>query len=136
MPVINGLTDFNHPCQIMADALTIEEILGSIEGKKVVYVGDGNNIVHSWLELACIVPFDFYWSGPPGYEPSADLIKRVKEKGVGTATIMPGEPMAAVKDADAVYADVWASMGNKHEADERAYVCDFANHRVAVLRLL
>ena len=56
VPVINGLTDFNHPCQIIADALTVEEVLGSIEGKKVVYVGDGNNIVHSWLELACIAP--------------------------------------------------------------------------------
>ena len=66
VPVINGLTDFNHPCQIIADALTVEEVLGSIEGKKVVYVGDGNNIVHSWLELACIVPFDFVCACPEG----------------------------------------------------------------------
>ena len=122
VPVINGLTDFNHPCQIMADALTIEEVLGSIEGKKVVYVGDGNNIVHSWLELACIVPFDFVCACPPGYEPNADLVQRVKDKGVGTATVIVGDPKGAVKGADAVYADVWASMGKKEEADERARI--------------
>ena len=122
VPVINGLTDFNHPCQIMADALTIEEILGSIEGKKVVYVGDGNNIVHSWLELACIVPFDFVCACPAGYEPDADLVQRVKDKGVGTATVIVGDPKGAVKDADAVYADVWASMGQKEEAEERARI--------------
>ena len=68
VPVINGLTDFNHPCQIIADALTIEELLGTIEGKKVVYVGDGNNIVNSWLELACVVPFDFVCASPRSKE--------------------------------------------------------------------
>ena len=68
VPVINGLTDFNHPCQIIADALTVEEVLGSIEGKKVVYVGDGNNIVNSWLELACVVPFDFVCASPRSKE--------------------------------------------------------------------
>ena len=78
VPVINGLTDYNHPCQIVADALTVEEALGSIEGKRVVYVGDGNNIVHSWLELAMIVPFDFVCACPPGYEPDADLVAKVK----------------------------------------------------------
>ena len=66
VPVINGLTDFNHPCQIIADALTVEEVLGTIEGKRVVYVGDGNNIVNSWLELACVVPFDFVCACPRG----------------------------------------------------------------------
>lgn len=119
VPVINGLTDFNHPCQIMADALTIEEVLGSIEGKKVVYVGDGNNIVHSWLELACIVPFDFVCACPPGHEPNADLVARVKAKGVGTVTIT-NDPIEGVKGADAIYADVWASMGQKDQAEARA----------------
>lgn len=64
VPVINGLTDYNHPCQIMADAMTIIEKLGSIDGKKVVYVGDGNNIVHSWLELARVIPFHFVCAAP------------------------------------------------------------------------
>ena len=127
VPVINGLTDYNHPCQIVADALTIEEVLGSIEGKKVVYVGDGNNIVHSWLELACIVPFDFVCACPEGYEPDAELMARVKAKGVGTAAIIH-DPIEGVKDADAVYADVWASMGQKEEADARARV--FAPYQV------
>ena len=77
--MINGLTDFNHPCQIVADALTVEEVLGAIEGKKVVYVGDGNNIVHSWLELACIVPFDFVCACPEGYEPDAELLTTINE---------------------------------------------------------
>ena len=122
VPVVNGLTDFNHPCQIMADALTIEEVLGSIEGKKVVYVGDGNNIVHSWLELAMIVNFEFVCACPPGYEPNADLVKRVKEKGVGSAEVIVGDPKGAVKGADAVYADVWASMQSKDEMEERIRV--------------
>ena len=121
IPVVNGLTDHNHPCQIMADALTIEEVLGSIEGKKVVYSGDGNNIVNSWLELACIVNFDFVWAGPKGYEPDMELVKKVQASGAGTATLM-SDPMEAVKGADAVYADVWASMQNKDEAEERARV--------------
>ena len=127
VPVINGLTDFNHPCQIMADALTIEEVLGSIEGKKVVYVGDGNNIVNSWLELACIVPFEFVCACPPGYEPDAGLMERVKEKGVGTASII-NDPYEAVQGADALYADVWASMGQKEEAEARAKI--FAPYQI------
>ena len=122
VPVVNGLTDFNHPCQIMADALTIEEVLGSIEGKKVVYVGDGNNIVHSWLELAMIVPCEFVCACPPGSEPNADLVKRVQEKGVGKAQVIVGDPKGAVKGADAVYADVWASMQSKDEMEERIRV--------------
>jgi ornithine carbamoyltransferase len=127
VPVINGLTDFNHPCQIIADALTVEEVLGSIEGKKVVYVGDGNNIVHSWLELACIVPFDFVCACPAGYEPDAELVARVASKGVGTATVV-NDPVEGVQGADVIYADVWASMGQKEEADERARI--FAPYQV------
>ena len=128
VPVVNGLTDFNHPCQIMADALTIEEVLGSIEGKKVVYVGDGNNIVHSWLELACIVPFDFVCACPEGYEPDAELVARVASKGVGSATVITGDPVKGVEGADVIYADVWASMGQKEEADARARI--FAPYQV------
>jgi len=127
VPVINGLTDFNHPCQIMADALTIEELLGSIEGKKVVYVGDGNNIVNSWLELACVTNFDFVCACPPGYEPDAKLLAEVAATGAGTAAIVT-DPMEAVVGADAIYADVWASMGQKEEADARAKI--FAPYQV------
>jgi len=121
VPVVNGLTDFNHPCQIMADVLTIEELLGSIEGKRVVYVGDGNNIVNSWLELACVVPFDFVCACPEGYEPDAALLAKVAADGVGTAMVSH-DPLAAVVGADAIYADVWASMGQKEEAEARAKI--------------
>ena len=121
IPVINGLTDFNHPCQIVADALTVEEVLGPIEGKKIVYVGDGNNIVHSWLELACIVPFDFVCVCPAGYEPNAELMARVNARGVGTATVV-NDPIAGVKGADVIYSDKWASMGQEAEAAARAKV--------------
>jgi len=127
VPVINGLTDFNHPCQIIADALTVEEVLGSIEGKKVVYVGDGNNIVNSWLELACVCPIDFVCACPKGYEPDAGLMKAVAEAGVGTASII-NDPLEAVKGADVLYADVWASMGQKEEAEARAKI--FAPYQV------
>ena len=116
VPVINGLTDFNHPCQIVADALTTEEVLGrTLDGAKVVYVGDGNNIVNSWLELACVLPFDFVCSCPVGYEPDAGLLSAVEKAGVGTAAIF-NDPVEAVKGADVVYADVWASMGQKDQA--------------------
>jgi len=127
VPVINGLTDFNHPCQIIADALTVEEVLGSIEGKKVVYVGDGNNIVNSWLELACVLPFDFVCACPAGYEPDAGLLAAVAAAGVGTASVVT-DPIEGVSGADVIYADVWASMGQKEEADARARV--FAPYQV------
>jgi ornithine carbamoyltransferase len=127
VPVINGLTDHNHPCQIVADALTIEEVFGTIEGKKVVYVGDGNNIVHSWLELACIVPFEFVCACPVGFEPDADLLAKVAASGVGSACVL-NDPMEAVKGADVIYADVWASMGQKDEAEKRARI--FADFQV------
>lgn len=118
VPVINGLTDYNHPCQIMADALTIEEVLGSIEGKKVVYCGDGNNIVHSWLELAMVMKFDFVCACPEGFEPDKALMAKVASSGVGTATVSH-KPMEAVKGADVIYSDVWASMQEKDQAEAR-----------------
>jgi ornithine carbamoyltransferase len=121
-PVINGLTDYNHPCQIMADALTIIETRGSMEGAKVVYVGDGNNIVHSWLELAARVPFHFVCCCPPKFEPNAGVVDRARAAGLSTIEISH-EPRDAVKGADAVYTDVWASMGQKDEiaAREKAF---------------
>ncbi|CAA3024262.1 ornithine carbamoyltransferase, chloroplastic-like [Olea europaea var. sylvestris] len=121
VPVINGLTDFNHPCQIMADALTIIEHVGQLEGAKVVYVGDGNNIVHSWLYLASVVPFHFVCACPKGYEPDARTVKRALKAGVSKIEIT-NDPKEAVKGADVVYSDVWASMGQKEEAEYRRQV--------------
>ncbi|XP_022848608.1 ornithine carbamoyltransferase, chloroplastic-like [Olea europaea var. sylvestris] len=121
VPVINGLTDYNHPCQIMADALTIIEHVGQLEGKKVVYVGDGNNIVHSWLLLASVVPFHFVCASPTGYEPDARTTKRALRAGVSKIEIT-NNPKEVVKGADVVYSDVWASMGQKEEAEYRRQV--------------
>jgi len=118
VPVINGLTDHNHPCQIIADALTIEEVLGSIEGKRIVYVGDGNNIVQSWLELAMIAKIDFVCASPKGYEPDPKWVEKVQQAGIGSASVT-NDVREAVSGADVIYADVWASMGQKDSLEER-----------------
>lgn len=118
VPVINGLTDYNHPCQIMADALTIIEHVGRLEGVKVVYIGDGNNIVHSWLLLAAVIPFHFVCACPKGFEPDAKTVEKARQAGVSKIEIT-NDPMEAVVGADVVYSDVWASMGQKEEAAYR-----------------
>ena len=118
VPVINGLTDFNHPCQIIADIFTILEHRLTLDNLKVTYVGDGNNIVHSWFELASIIPMDFVCACPIGFEPDLDLLNKVKEIGLSNVTVT-NDPYEGVKDADVVYTDVWASMGQKEEAKER-----------------
>ncbi|KAL5977129.1 hypothetical protein ACLOJK_021471 [Asimina triloba] len=118
VPVVNGLTDYNHPCQIMADALTIIEHVGQLEGTKVVYVGDGNNIVHSWLLLAAVVPFHFVCTCPKGFEPDQKTVEKARSAGISKIEIT-NNPKEAVKGADVVYSDVWASMGQKDEAGYR-----------------
>jgi ornithine carbamoyltransferase len=118
VPVVNGLTDFNHPCQIMADILTVYEHRGNLDDMKITYVGDGNNIVHSWLALAMRIPFHLTIACPEGYTPDEGMLKAAKEGGLSTIEISH-EPMEAVKDADVIYTDVWASMGQKEEAEER-----------------
>jgi ornithine carbamoyltransferase len=118
VPVINGLTDYNHPCQIMGDIFTILESRKSLQDLKVVYVGDGNNIVNSWLRLAQRLPLCFVCACPVGYSPDAETVEEAKKGGLATIEISHN-PEAAVKDADVVYTDVWASMGQKHERDER-----------------
>ncbi len=118
VPVINALTDYNHPCQIMADIFTVQEARGHLDDLKIVYVGDGNNIVHSWLRLAARLPLHFVCACPPAYAPEAATLELAREAGLSTIEIIH-DPMAAVQDADVVYTDVWASMGQKHEMEER-----------------
>ena len=118
VPVINGLTDYNHPCQIMADVFTISEHLGKIDGIKIAYLGDGNNIVHSWLRFARRIPIHFVCACPAAYVPDQTTVQKTKKAGISTVEIIE-DPSAAVKDADVVYTDVWASMGKKHELEER-----------------
>lgn len=118
VPIVNGLTDYNHPCQIMADIFTVWEHLNDIDGAKIVYMGDGNNIVHSWLHLSMRFPLDFVCCCPEDYEPDAELVNQAKESGVSKITIT-NDPVSAVSGADVIYTDVWASMGQKEEVEER-----------------
>ena len=119
VPVINGLTDYNHPCQILTDMFSIwEQKKDNLENLKIVYVGDGNNIVNSWIRLAAILPFEFTCVCPEGFEPDADTISFTKSKEISTINISH-DPVEGVQDADVIYTDVWASMGQKEEIDER-----------------
>ena len=127
VPIVNGLTDYNHPCQIMADIFTVWEHLEYIDNSKIVYIGDGNNIVHSWLHLSMRFPLDFVCCCPVGYEPDAELVKRANESGVSKITIN-NDPVSAVNGADVIYTDVWASMGQKEESEQRKRV--FKNFQV------
>ena len=127
IPVINGLTDYNHPCQILTDIFTIWEHLKNIENLKITYMGDGNNIVNSWLQLASIVPLNFVCCCPEGYEPDPKTIKMVNETGLSTFELSQ-DPFYSVHNSDIIYTDVWASMGQKEEAEKREKV--FKNYQV------
>jgi len=118
VPVINGLTDYNHPCQIMADMFTILEHRGNLDDLKIVYIGDGNNVVHSWLEMAAKLPLRFVCACPEGYTPDSNTFKLAADSGISQVEISH-DPKTAVKNADILYTDVWASMGQKHESEER-----------------
>ena len=118
IPVINGLTDYNHPCQIMTDIFTVWEHLEVIDNPKIVYMGDGNNIVHSWLHLAMKIPIEFVCCCPEGFKPDDATLQKAIDSGVSKISISHN-PNKAVRNADIVYTDVWASMGQKDEAVER-----------------
>jgi len=118
VPVINGLTDFNHPCQIVADIFTIIEKKGKTDGIKISYIGDGNNIVHSWLELSMVIPLNLTIICPESFKPNMDLFKKAQSKGLSNIEITH-DPFLGIKGSDVVYTDVWASMGQKNEAGER-----------------
>ena len=118
IPVVNGLTDYNHPCQVMSDIFTIWETRGSLDDLKVTYVGDGNNIVHSWLHLAARIPMYFTCVCPEGFEPDQKTIKLVEDTGISTVEIS-NDPKLDISGADVIYTDVWASMGEKEETKMR-----------------
>ena len=118
IPVINGLTDYNHPCQIMADILTVYEHRGNLNDLKIVYVGDGNNVVHSWLHLAARIPMHFTCVCPEGFEPDQKTIKLVEDTGTSMVEVS-NDPKTDISDADVIYTDVWASMGKKEETEMR-----------------
>ncbi|ADU97653.1 ornithine carbamoyltransferase [Thermovibrio ammonificans] len=121
VPVINALTDQEHPCQVLADLFTIWEYKGELKGLKVAYLGDGNNMCNSWLVGAAYMGMRFYAATPKGYEPLEKYVKAAKEiaKSTGAEIVVTNDPEEAVKDADVIYTDVWASMGQEAEAEER-----------------
>jgi ornithine carbamoyltransferase len=117
IPVINGLTDFNHPCQAMADYMTILEIKKELAGIKLAYVGDGNNVAVSLIKGAARLGVQLALATPAGYEPDAEVVQwaRAEGKGTGCRIELTHDPVVAVTGADAVYTDVWTSMGQEAE---------------------
>ncbi len=133
IPVINGLTDLQHPCQILADLLTVREALGTWEGKTIAWVGDGNNMAHSWLDAAGVLGFELRLACPQGYQPDAAILERNRGQ---TKVVLTEDPAEAVRGAHVVNTDVWASMGQEAEQDVRAkafrgYLVDTALMRLA-----
>jgi ornithine carbamoyltransferase len=116
IPVINGLTDFLHPCQVLADLLTIKEHLGGWDGKVVAWVGDGNNMAHSWINAAGVLGFELRLACPDGYDPDPLLLKHNQAR--ATITVVR-DPKEAVRGAHAINTDVWASMGQEEEQGKR-----------------
>lgn len=127
VPVINGLTDLLHPCQIFCDLLTIVEKKKTYRGLKVAYIGDGNNVANSWVEAASMLDFSLALACPKWYEPDAQILKEAHEKVKGRVMITQ-DPYEAVQGADIVYTDVWASMGQEEEREERLKI--FQGYRV------
>ena len=118
IPIVNGLTDLVHPCQIMGDYFTIMEHLEPKDRYKIAYVGDGNNITNSWLNLASRIPIDFRIGTADDCQPDNDLLAKAKANS-DSNILLTDDPKEAVENADVIYTDVWASMGQKHLADDK-----------------
>jgi ornithine carbamoyltransferase len=114
VPVVNGLSDLHHPCQVLADCFTLLEHRGSLAGQRVAFVGDGNNMVHSWMDAAARLGIEFVVACPRGYEPDPAITKEA-----GAAVRVTHDPAEAAHEADVVYTDVWTSMGQEAEAAKR-----------------
>lgn len=120
VPVINGLTDLYHPCQIMADLQTVKEHKGRYSGLKFAWVGDGNNMANTWIEAAAIMGFDLALACPQGYEPNREVWEWSQANATTSITITE-DPEEAVRDADVINTDVWASMGQESEQKQREH---------------
>jgi ornithine carbamoyltransferase len=123
IPVINALTDFNHPCQLLADIMTVREHLGGIEGKQVAYIGDGNNMCHSWMIASRQFGFSLRIATPGGYRPESDLMDACSD-----CVILSDSPHDAVSGVDVVVTDTWISMGQEEEKQRR--MKDFEGYTV------
>ncbi len=125
VPVINGLSDLYHPCQILADLFTIQEYKGDFKDVKIAFIGDGNNVANSWLEASILMGLTFSLATPEHYKPDGSLLTKAKKNKLFLAT---DNPFEAVRDADVVYTDVWVSMGQEKEKRERKKV--FAKYKI------
>ena len=121
IPVINALTDLFHPCQVLSDVMTVIEKKGQLENLKVAWVGDGNNMANSWIQAAARLGFQLVLACPQGYDPQEDLIKEAQHE-PGARISVVRDPVEAAKDADVINTDVWASMGQESEQQERLNV--------------
>jgi len=132
IPVVNALTDLLHPCQAMADFLTLREKKGDLSQLKLAYVGDGNNVCHSLMLASAKAGTKLAVATPQGYEPQPEIVNQAREDGqsTGFALSLSNDPIEAVREADAIYTDVWASMGQEQEKEKRAQV--FASFQVNI----
>ena len=121
VPVVNMLTDFNHPCQVMSDMLTIKEKLGRIDEVRIAYVGDSNNMTNSWLNIAARIPLDLRIATAPETLPDMELVRKIQEIGISTIKVTHSAE-EAVNGVEVLYTDVWASMGEKEKIKERGRV--------------
>ena len=130
IPVINGLTDYAHPCQALADLMTIREQLGRLSGTRLAYLGDGNNVCVSLMVGAARFGMRFVAATPPGYEPDSTAVTAARRAAVqmGGTVELVSNPQEAARDADAVYTDVWTSMGQEDEGEKRR--SDLADYRI------
>ncbi len=144
VPVINGLSDLLHPCQVLSDIFTVWEKLGRYEGVRVAYVGDGNNVANSWINGALRMGMELRIACPRGYEPDGEILKRALRE--GARVTVSSDPKEALKGAEVLYTDVWASMGQESEREERLRVfrpyqinrelLEFAEQEVLIMHCL
>lgn len=127
-PVINGLTDLSHPCQALADLMTVSELEGGLKNAKVAYIGDGNNVAESLAVICCRLGVPFSIGAPPKYQFSADFIQKLNREAGANLIEQTSDPAKAVKDASIVYTDVWTSMGQEAETKQR--LVDLADYQV------
>jgi ornithine carbamoyltransferase len=121
IPIVNALTDEHHPCQALADVMTLEEEFGSLAGSRIAYVGDGDNVCHSLAQAAALYGFRFIVATPPGYEPDETILAEARRVAAasGGEIVVTNDPLAAVEGVDAIYTDVWTSMGRETEQGAR-----------------
>lgn len=118
VPVINALTDLHHPCQVLSDIMTVLEYKKSLDGLKIAWLGDGNNMANSWIQAASILGFELALACPEGYEPNKEILARAGSAAVKPITLLR-DPEEAVAEADVINTDVWASMGQENELEDR-----------------